>query len=119
MTFGIWHDWKYWHFIIFIILTDFESTGTSTDGTCTGTDDTGMRSDSTCTGTEDTDSTSTDTYDIGTVLSHFHWWILRLSAIQKNYELLTDSVNNIGLRDASASKNATFMWHPFKSRLML
>ena len=54
------------------LLTDFESTGTSTDGTCTGTDGTDMRSDGTCTGTEGTDSTSTDTYDIGTVLSHFH-----------------------------------------------
>ena len=32
---------------------------------------------------EGTDSTSTDTYDIGTIISHFHWWILRLSAIQK------------------------------------
>ena len=32
--------------------------------------------------------------------SHFHWWILRLSAIQK-----TDWENNIGLRDASAYKN--------------
>ena len=32
---------------------------------------------------EGTDSTSTNTYDIGTILSHFHWWILRLSAIPK------------------------------------
>ena len=32
---------------------------------------------------EGSDSTSTDAYDIGTILSHFHWWILRLSAIQK------------------------------------
>ena len=31
--------------------------------------------------TEGTDST--DTYDIRTILPHFHWWILRLSAIQK------------------------------------
>ena len=38
--------------------------------TWTGTDDTGMRSDGTGTGTEGTDSTSTDTYDIGTILSH-------------------------------------------------
>ena len=29
--------------------------------------------------TEGTDSTSTDTDDIDTILSHFHWWILRLS----------------------------------------
>ena len=29
--------------------------------------------------TEGTDSTSTDTYDISTIPSHFHWWILRLS----------------------------------------
>ena len=50
-------------------------------------------------------SDSTDAYDIGTILSHFHWWILRLSAIQKNYQSLTDWLNNIGLRDASASKN--------------
>ena len=52
--------------------------------------------------TEGTDSTSTDTYDIGTILSHFHWWILRLSAIQNK---ISDSLNNIGLKDASASKN--------------
>ena len=30
-----------------------------------------------------------------TILSHFHWWILRLSAIQKNYQSFTDSLNNI------------------------
>ena len=70
-------------------LTEFESTGTGTDGTCTGTDNTGIRSDGTGTGTEGTESTSTDTYDIGTILSHFHGWILRLSSIQKNYESLT------------------------------
>ena len=35
--------------------------------------------------TECTDRTNTD---IGTILSHFHWWILRLSAIQK--KSLTD-----------------------------
>ena len=40
-----------------------------------------------------TDSTSTDTYDIGTILSHFHWWILRLSAIQKKSP--TEQYNNI------------------------
>ena len=49
-------------------LTEFESTGTGTDGTCTGTDNTGIRSVGTGTGTEGTDSTSTDTYDIGTIL---------------------------------------------------
>ena len=54
------------------LLTDFGSTGTSTVGTCTDTDDAGMRSDGTCTDTEGTDSNSTDTYDIGTVLSYFH-----------------------------------------------
>ena len=47
--------------------------------------------------------------DVGTILSHFHWRILRLSAIlEKNHSLthsLTDLLNNIGLRDASASKN--------------
>ena len=53
---------------VLYLLTDFESTGTSTDGTCIGTDDTGMRSDGTGTGTEGIDSTSTGTYDIGTVL---------------------------------------------------
>ena len=37
-----------------------------------GTDDTDIRSVGTGTGTEGTDSTSTDTYDIGTILSHFH-----------------------------------------------
>ena len=31
-----------------------------------------MSFDGTGTGNEGTDSTSTDTYDIGTVLSHFH-----------------------------------------------
>ena len=57
-------------------------------------------------GTEGTDSTSTDGNDIGTILSHFHWWILRLSAILEKWltDSLTDSPNNIGLRDASASK---------------
>ena len=49
----------------------FECNGTGTDGTCTGTDNTGIRSVGTGTGTEGTDSTSTDTYDIGTILSHF------------------------------------------------
>ena len=74
-----------------------------------------MSFDGTGTGNEGTDSTSTDAYDIGTILSHFHWLILRLSSIQKNYESLThwltDSVNNIGLRDASASKN--LIWEVF------
>ena len=50
----------------------FECNGTGTDGTCTGTDNTGIRSVGTGTGTEGTDSTSTDTYDIGTILSHYH-----------------------------------------------
>ena len=67
----------------------FESTGTGTDGTFTGTDDAGTSFYGTGTGTEGTDSTSTDAFDIGTILSHFHWWILRLSSIQKNYESLT------------------------------
>ena len=35
-------------------LTEFESTGTGTDGTCTGTDNTGIRSVGTGTGTEGT-----------------------------------------------------------------
>ena len=63
--------------------------------------------DGTGVGTEGTatDSTSTDGNDIGTILSHFHWWILRLSAILEKYHWLTDSVNKPGLRDASASKN--------------
>ena len=57
-------------------------------------------------GTEDTDSTSTDAHDIDTILFHFYLWILRLSAIQEIMsDSLTHSVNNIGLRDASASKN--------------
>ena len=99
-------DW--WYIVkISYSLIYCECTGTGTDGTCTGTDDTGMSFDGTGTGTEGTDSTSTGAYDSGTILSHFHWWILRLSAIQKKSltDLLTHSVNNIGLRDASASKN--------------
>ena len=80
----------------------FHCIGIGTDGICTGTDDSGMRFDGTGTGTEGTDSTSTDAYDSDTILSHFQFWILRLSAIPKK---MTDSVNNIGLRDASASKN--------------
>ena len=97
-----------WWYIVKIpcSLIYFECTGTGTDGTFTGTDDTGMSFDGTGTGNEGTDSTSTDAYDIGTILSHFHWWILRLSAIQK--KSLTDLVNNIGVRDASASKNTGF-----------
>ena len=58
--------------ILMILAQSYHCIGIGTGGTCTGTDDTGMRSDGTCTGTEGTDSTSTDTYDIGTVLSHFH-----------------------------------------------
>ena len=50
----------------------FECNGAGTDGTFTGTDDTGMSFDGTGTGNEGTDSTSTDAYDIGTILSHFH-----------------------------------------------
>ena len=53
--------------------------------------------DGTGTGNEGTDSTSTDAYDSGTILSHFHWGYLQS---KKNHWL-----NNIGLRDASASKN--------------
>ena len=41
---------------------------------------------------------STDAHDIGTILSHFHWLTDSLT------DSLTHSVNNIGLRDASASK---------------
>ena len=67
----------------------FECTGTGTDGTFTGTDDTGVSFDGTGTGNEGTDSTSTDAYDIDTILSHFHWWILRLSAIPK---IISDSL---------------------------
>ena len=74
-------------------------TGTDgTDGTCTDTDDTGMSPDGTGTGNEGTETTGTHTYDIGTILSHFHWYILRLSAIQT----LIESLNNID--DASTSK---------------
>ena len=40
--------------------------------------------------TEGTDSTSTETYDISTILSHFHWWILRSSAIPKNIPSLSE-----------------------------
>ena len=69
-----------------------------------------MSFDGTGTGTEGTDSTSTDAYDSGTILSHFHWWILRSSAIPKKAHThwLTHWVNNIGLRDASASKKPCF-----------
>ena len=75
-------DW--WYIVkISYSLIYCECTGTGTDGTCTGTDDTGMSFDGTGTGTEGTDSTSTGAYDSGTILSHFHWWILRLSTIQK------------------------------------
>ena len=52
-----------------IILIYFECTGTGADGTFTGTDGTGLSFDGTGTGTEGTDSTSTDSYDIGTILS--------------------------------------------------
>ena len=99
----------------------FECTGTGTDGTFTGTDDTGVSFDGTGTGNEGTDSTSTDAYDIGTILSHFHWWILRLSAIPKKSthsltHSLTDSLNNIGLRDASASKNVQLGFRLWKGK---
>ena len=54
-------------------------------------------------GTEGTDSTSTDTYDIGTILS------LMDSKVtcnpKKSTDSLTDSLNNMDLRDTSASKN--------------
>ena len=59
------------HFATFQLIY-FECNGTGTDGTFTGTDDTGMCFDVTGTGNEGTDSTSTDAYDIGTILSHFH-----------------------------------------------
>ena len=93
-------DW--WYIVkISYSLIYFEYTGTGTDGT-------GMSFDGTEAFSEGTDSTSTDTYDIGTIPYNFHWWILRLSAIQKKDWLthsLTHSVNNMDLRDASASKN--------------
>ena len=88
-TIDWWYIVKIPYSLIYLQCTD-----TGTDGIFTGIDDTGTG----------TDSTSTDAYDIGTSLSHFHWWILRLSAIPKKHGL-TDWVNNIGLRDASASKN--------------
>ena len=60
-----------------------------TDGTCTDIDDSGIM---------------VLDHDIGTILSHFHWWILRLSAISEKKDRPTHLVNNIGLRDASTSK---------------
>ena len=70
---------------------------------------------------EGSDSTGTDACDIGTILSHFHWWILRLSAIPKkitrilrqctlDYPVMLPGFSDFGtiqcgLRDASASKN--------------
>ena len=75
-------DWRYIVKISYSLIY-FECNGTGTDGTFTGTDDTGMCFDGTGTGNEGTDSTSTDASDSGTILSHFHWWILRLSAIPK------------------------------------
>ena len=51
-----------------ILAQSYHCIGIGTDGTCSGTDDTGMRFD----GTEGIDSTSTDAYDIGTILSHFY-----------------------------------------------
>ena len=55
-------------------------------------------------GTEGTDSTSTDTYDIGTIT-----FSLMDSEVtcnpKKSTDSLTDSLNNMDLRDASASKN--------------
>ena len=53
--------------------------------------------------TEGTDSTSTDTYDIGTIT--FSLIDSEVICNPKNYESLTYLLNNIGLRDASASKN--------------
>ena len=55
-----------------ILAQSYHCIGIGSDGTCTGTDDTGMRFDGTGTGTEGTDSTSTDAYDSGTILSHYH-----------------------------------------------
>ena len=57
MTFDIWHAMTFdiWHLTFDIWHLTFDMT-------------------------EGTDSTSTDTiYDIGTMLSHYHWWILWLS----------------------------------------
>ena len=55
--------------------------------------------------TEVTDSTSTDTDDIGTILSHFHWWILWLSQQSDfDYSVSRSVDRNLDLRDASASK---------------
>ena len=47
--------------------------------------------------------------NIDTISINFQWWILRLSAIHK--KSLTDSLNNIGSRDASASKNQLQVRH--------
>ena len=60
--------------------------------------------------TEGTDSTSTDAFDIGTILSHFtdgFWGYLQSEKIMTYW--LTHSLNNIGLRYASASKNERFL----------
>ena len=67
-------EFTFWWYIVKISysLIYYESIGIGTDGTCTGTDDTGMSFDGTVRGTECTDSTSTDAYDSGTILSHFH-----------------------------------------------
>ena len=58
--------------MLMILAQSYNYIGIGTDGTCTGTDDTGMSFDGTGTGTEGTDCTSTDAYDSGTILSHFH-----------------------------------------------
>ena len=36
--------------------------------------------------TEGTDSTSTDTYDIGTILSYFHRWILMFDTVKSTHD---------------------------------
>ena len=48
---------------------------------------------------------STDTYNIGTELPHFHWWMV-IKAIWKRLlgRSVSQSVNNTGLKDASKSK---------------
>ena len=88
-----------------ILAQSYHCIGIGTYGTCTGTDDTGMSFDGTGTGTEGTDSTSTDAYDSGTIL-YISFSLMDSEVIcnPKNYQSLTHSVNNIGLRDASLKR---------------
>ena len=110
MTFDTWHLTLICHDISFTkkekfarhlkkICKRFEIyTGTGSDGTCTGTDDTVMMVLALVLKV----LTSLALMLMTLAQSHFHWWILRLSSISKKG--LTHSPNNIGLRDASASK---------------